>query len=97
MVAGLAARGSGAGVGGRSAKLTPGQVPKEARRLYDDAELTVEQIGKVVGGSAVLPCRDGFGSMRSSAPSGAQRPLRSRSEPLLYGGPGGSVKGVRFG
>jgi DNA invertase Pin-like site-specific DNA recombinase len=47
-LAGLAAARARGRLGGRPSKLTPDQV-REARRLYDDSELTVEQIGKVLG------------------------------------------------
>ena len=44
----LAAARARGWVGGRPAKLTADQV-REARRRYDDSELTVEQIGRVLG------------------------------------------------
>ena len=47
-VAGLAAARARGRTGGRPAKLNPDQV-KTARRLYDERELTVEEIGRILG------------------------------------------------
>jgi Helix-turn-helix domain of resolvase/Resolvase, N terminal domain len=47
-VAGLAAARARGRKGGRRAKLNPDQV-KTARRLYDERELTVEAIGRILG------------------------------------------------
>jgi DNA invertase Pin-like site-specific DNA recombinase len=47
-VAGLAAARARGRVGGRPSKLSPDQ-RREARRMYDAQDLTVEQIGKILG------------------------------------------------
>ena len=47
-VAGLAAARARGRMGGRPSKLNPDQV-RTARRLYDERELTVEEIGRILG------------------------------------------------
>ncbi len=47
-VAGLSAARARGRIGGRPSKLSPEQ-RRQARKMYDERELTVEQIGKVLG------------------------------------------------
>jgi len=80
-VAGLAsARARGRG-GGRPSKLSAEQV-RQARRMYDARELTVEQIGAVLGVSRTSIYR-ALGKATPSAPSASAAPAPARTaEPV---------------
>jgi len=67
-VAGLTAARARGRVGGRPSKLSVEQV-RQARRMYDERELTVEQIGKVLGVSRTSIYR-ALGPTAAPAPAG---------------------------
>ncbi len=80
-VAGLAAARARGRVGGRPSKLTAEQV-RRARRMYDARELTVEQIGAVLGVSRTSIYR-ALGKTMRPAPSAAATPAPARmAEPV---------------
>ncbi len=74
-VAGLAAARARGRVGGRPSKLTAEQ-RRQARKMYDARELTVEQIGAVLGVSRTSIYR-ALGTTTPPAPSAASGPARS--------------------
>jgi len=63
-------------VGGRPSKLTAEQV-RQARKMYDARELTVEQIGAVLGVSRTSIYR-ALGTTIPPAPPAASEPARSK-------------------
>jgi len=71
-VAGLTAARARGRVGGRPSKLTAEQV-RQARRMYDARELTVEQIGKVLGVSRTSIYR-ALGKTTTPAPQATATP-----------------------
>ena len=80
-VAGLTAARARGRVGGRPSKLTAEQV-RQARRMYDARELTVEQIGDVLGVSRTSIYR-ALGKATTPAPQAAATPAPARmAEPV---------------
>lgn len=76
-VAGLAAARARGRVGGRPTKLTEHQ-RREARRMYDARELTVEQIGEVLGVSRTTIYR-ALSERAALSPAGQAPPSPRRS------------------
>jgi len=74
---GLTAARARGRVGGRPAKLTAEQV-RQARRMYDARELTVEQIGAVLGVSRTSIYRALGKGTRPAPSAAATRPRRPR-------------------
>jgi len=80
-VAGLTVARARGRVGGRPSKLTAEQV-RQARRMYDARELTVEQIGAVLGVSRTSIYR-ALGKTTTSAPQATATPAPARpAEPV---------------
>ncbi len=80
-VAGLTAARARGRVGGRPSKLSAEQV-RQARRMYDARELTVEQIGAVLGVSRTSIYR-ALGKTTTPAPSATATPAPGRpAEPV---------------
>jgi len=80
-VAGLTAARARGRVGGRPSKLTAEQV-RQARRMYDARELTVEQIGAVLGVSRTSIYR-ALGKATAPVPSTSATPAAARmAEPV---------------
>jgi len=94
MVAGLAAARARGRVGGRPSKLTAEQV-RQARRMYDARELTVEQIGTVLGVSrtsiyrALSKDTTPAAVATGSQPAGTGGPV----QPVQPGTPGPGARG----
>jgi len=81
-VAGLTAARARGRVGGRPSKLTAEQV-RQARRMYDARELTVEQIGAVLGVSRTSIYR-ALGKTTTPTPSATAAPAPARmAEPVV--------------
>lgn len=78
-VAGLTAARARGRVGGRPSKLSAEQ-RRQARKMYDERELTVEQIGKVLGVSRTSIYR-ALGTTTTSAPSVAAAPAGTAQPP----------------
>lgn len=74
-VAGLTAARARGRVGGRPSKLSADQV-REARRMYDAADLTVEQIGQILGVSRTTIYRALDQPAAIIAAASANRPAR---------------------
>ena len=92
-MAGLSAARARGRNGGRPAKLSPDQV-RAARRLYDEREHTVEQIGSVLGSAAPLytsiyrALRDKLAPAKPAAAgpgggAGRRRPMRRTQRELV--------------
>jgi len=80
-VAGLTAARARGRVGGRPSKLTAEQV-RQARRMYDARELTVEQVGAVLGVSRTSIYR-ALGKATGPVPSASASPAAARvAEPV---------------
>jgi len=80
-VAGLTAARARGRVGGRRSKLTTEQV-RQARRMYDARELTIEQIGDVLGVSRTSIYR-ALGKTATAAPPATATPAAARmAEPV---------------
>jgi len=80
-VAGLTAARARGRVGGRRSKLTTEQV-RQARRMYDARELTIEQIGAVLGVSRTSIYR-ALGKTATAAPPATATPAPGRpAEPV---------------
>jgi len=86
MVAGQTAARDRGRVGGRPSKLTPEQ-RRQARRMYDARELTVEQIGAVLGVSRTSIYR-ALGKTTTQVPSTWAWGCCCRSAPLGRSAPG---------
>jgi len=83
-VAGLAAARARGRVGGRPFKLSAEQV-RQARKMYDERELTVEQIGAVLGVSRTSIYRalgrtTGPAPLEPAAPTGAVEPAAVKAD-----------------
>jgi len=94
-VAGLTAARARGRVGGRPSKLTAEQV-RQARRMYDARELTVEQIGAVLGVSRTSIYR-ALGKTTTPAPSAAAAHAPARLAEPVATSQGTAAKGTEGG
>jgi len=94
-VAGLAAARARGRVGGRPPKLSAEQV-RQARRMYDARELTVEQIGAVLGVSRTSIYR-ALGKTTTPAPSAAAAHAPARPAEPVATSQGTAAKGTAGG
>ncbi len=95
-VAGLTAARARGRVGGRPSKLTAEQV-RQARRMYDARELTVEQIGAVLGVSRTSIYR-ALGKTTTPAPSASVAPAPAGpAEPVATSQGTATSKGTAAG
>jgi len=91
-VAGLTAARARGRVGGRPSKLTAEQV-RQARRMYDARELTIEQIGDVLGVSRTSIYR-ALGKTTTPTPSATAAPARARMAEPVDTSQGTAAKGA---